>query len=1840
MAHIPKASKTLSAPNPISTVYKKLAFFTDDTLCFTDFASLNDMEIVDITNSFIFSGNQTFLGSIAGNTPPTELSNIHQADVSQLLSDVYSGSTSGQVVDSEFDPAVSGYVFQAVGGDSVTGGNKYGFLHSLKLEAESRYNRDLQLETNQQTIETFINGSAWAWDSPPTWVDFVDTEAPYFLSASQDIVDAFIKVDNQLQVQKTFLTSLWNEIQGSDVAATEPAPDGITSGVAFENNLFSMGQPSGSENTYYLSSTGNALVARPDGTANTESVTSVNSRASILELDKELRRNEVWNNKINKFLTGDNLNAESTSGGAFSFTQDTTHWTALTNLPSDGTYMRPWNELAQAPTGLVPTNLRQALKNMDVNMRMIKHRADINYRSTGSNLGLMADNPDRRNLQDLRQDVNLMAVELGSAADSTDSLSFNYAEPTMNYPSTSTRTVMNDILQLDDNVGNLQTMVAGAISNGVDNYSTDVPGTSTVKDNINWIHDEGWSNANSLSNRLGKVVDASSNIVITENVDIDNTKFMRYPKGQDFAGTEPYGSTTDWGQYVVNKNYVDGVTNGLIYRPNVDCVAAANITLSGASQTIDGVSATAGKRVLCIGQSTAADNGVYVVAAGAWSRASDFASGTALRTWTYWVAGGTIYGNRHMNVGGDNTTYTIGSSDIDGWVSIWKTFGLQGGVGTSPDTDRIDVNTGKSLYTDGTDGSTLNVAIAGSSGSQTGNPHDQAWSAGVRSNSGNPIAYLDGTGSGAGLTLKYGSDFALSGSGDLKLADAQASMTTWSYEISKYAESANDGENSGGGDTATFWDATKWANLREIAGNADQQVAQLATDGKPEFASLGIGVAADTVEPGGNGYKLKIHDAENACRLMLNATGNYDASLLFWTGETNGIKGGVGYDHSAGTTKLFAGTGTSTDALLAINSDAEIGIGRVPQSGVAMTIYDENPSIWLINDTANEDESGSIIMTETTDAWAASDSYGFRILHDGDYVDSVGGENGAFKIQTTNNGTVKTPVTIDRTTGFVGLGAAFADVGTGPIIPDNPLHVFSGAEGVLKLESNDANVRIVFEDREGGVDYNAYVGAQKNGVYLGKDSTWGSSDNIHVKDGKLLVGGNANTVTTTNPTSNPAVPLEIRNGTDVDLTVGSGYLQIGDNTSNHLKLDVNEIQCVAGNPDQTTAGVGQDLYINALGGVVNINNTTNPYLNLGSNGGNATHSIDISSQAPHIHLGDSNNDNAGGTPVITFGQESQDPTFATTGYYMKLGPWKYDGAPNRHMYYSLDAQSLYNTGASSNGHLTQHKFEIGEVEVMRIHRACHDDSDVARNGGGVSINAKNLDDHVDGIPLRVHGHTNQHCIVGQSAYATDTEDDSFYSILDLRRYRGSASAKVAVVDDDGLGMISFAGYTGNGTWGDNTVRGAAIYAQAEGTVDTALENHLPTKLIFETRYSQTRKLAMQMHSDGQIQVGDTSSTPQAQFHIKANGNSKQLRLERTGTGPWKADIGVRDLGTNDEVLAFYANEGYSGATADGVFLNGATHYMKKDGSFYSKGNIVVGGSSAITLSTSGLINTNNIDVAGHVHLKTGADLKMSTTAIPGTASPIVENTDDTAVSINSLGGQLKLGHRTCSAVKLMVDLLDRSGTTLIDESARSFNGSLTGNAGSATKLATARAIGGVDFDGSAAINLAGVNVAGGYAKYLETYESSSSSWLKIVSTVGSSTTQLCYNDANVLMQPSTGAIKATNLYATNDVICSYSDERLKDVSGNIESPLDKISKLNGFYYTPNKEALRLGVEDKQEVGVSAQEVAAIMPEAVAKSPIKSPSEEYLSVKYDRLVPLLIESIKELKAEIAELKRSK
>ena len=109
---------------------------------------------------------------------------------------------------------------------------------------------------------------------------------------------------------------------------------------------------------------------------------------------------------------------------------------------------------------------------------------------------------------------------------------------------------------------------------------------------------------------------------------------------------------------------------------------------------------------------------------------------------------------------------------------------------------------------------------------------------------------------------------------------------------------------------------------------------------------------------------------------------------------------------------------------------------------------------------------------------------------------------------------------------------------------------------------------------------------------------------------------------------------------------------------------------------------------------------------------------------------------------------------------------------------------------------------------------------------------------------------------------------------------------------------------------------------------------------------------------------------------------------------------------------------------------------------------------------------------------------------------------------------------------------------------------------------------------------------------------------------------------------------STAITATGDITAFFSDDRLKDRYSNIPNAVEKVKSLNGFYYEPNITAQDLGYQKEMHVGVSAQEVNAIMPEIVVPAPIDN---KYMTVKYDKLIPLLIEAIKEQQTQIDELK---
>jgi len=203
---------------------------------------------------------------------------------------------------------------------------------------------------------------------------------------------------------------------------------------------------------------------------------------------------------------------------------------------------------------------------------------------------------------------------------------------------------------------------------------------------------------------------------------------------------------------------------------------------------------------------------------------------------------------------------------------------------------------------------------------------------------------------------------------------------------------------------------------------------------------------------------------------------------------------------------------------------------------------------------------------------------------------------------------------------------------------------------------------------------------------------------------------------------------------------------------------------------------------------------------------------------------------------------------------------------------------------------------------------------------------------------------------------------------------------------------------------------------------------------------------------------------------------------------------------------------------------------------------------------------------------------------------------------------------------------------------------LSGNASTATTLATARTINGVSFNGSANIQ---VN------PYISNGDTGDTNCPILFTTNSDAGYKPIYEDSALYLDNTNNILVCTriliddyvgiglttgiteklhvngNILATGDVT-AYSDKRVKTDISKIKDPLNKVCSINGYTYKRTDTD-----DDKTHTGLLAQEVMEVLPEVVHGS-----EDTTYSVAYGNMVGLLIEAIKELKLEIDELKKSK
>lgn len=295
-------------------------------------------------------------------------------------------------------------------------------------------------------------------------------------------------------------------------------------------------------------------------------------------------------------------------------------------------------------------------------------------------------------------------------------------------------------------------------------------------------------------------------------------------------------------------------------------------------------------------------------------------------------------------------------------------------------------------------------------------------------------------------------------------------------------------------------------------------------------------------------------------------------------------------------------------------------------------------------------------------------------------------------------------------------------------------------------------------------------------------------------------------------------------------------------------------------------------------------------------------------------------------------------------------------------------------------------------------------------------------------------------------------------------------------------------------------------------------------------------------------------------------------------------------------------------TAGNVTAKGSNTYVQ----FNNSGNL--SGSSSFTFDGTNVAITGNVTATANInannanitnHLDVGGDTLMIGNLVAG--------------NIRSAGGLSVTGNMSAKGTNTQVQF--NSFGDLAGSSAFTFDGANVAVGGRITGTG----------------NVTGGNlVTGGSLSVTGNATITGNATVTGNITISSSANIVANLRVNSALGVGTAATANTGeIVATGNIIAFFSDDRLKTRLGNIENALDKVSTLTTFYFEPNETAVSLGYTVGRDVGISAQELQAVLPEAIGAAPI---SNNYLAVKHDRISPLLIAAIKELRDEVNEIKK--
>ena len=384
------------------------------------------------------------------------------------------------------------------------------------------------------------------------------------------------------------------------------------------------------------------------------------------------------------------------------------------------------------------------------------------------------------------------------------------------------------------------------------------------------------------------------------------------------------------------------------------------------------------------------------------------------------------------------------------------------------------------------------------------------------------------------------------------------------------------------------------------------------------------------------------------------------------------------------------------------------------------------------------------------------------------------------------------------------------------------------------------------------------------------------------------------------------------------------------------------------------------------------------------------------------------------------------------------------------------------------------------------------------------------------------------------------------------------------------------------------------------------------------------EMAIHINNNEQVAIGKNHTIPHAVLDVSGSLIVSGT-LETTGdfagvSGSFKA-LKVTDLGDNDVVFV------------------GPNGELEGDGNLRWNGlGLAVTGE--ISSTTSGSFADLSVSDDASIASLTVTDLTSGSVVFVGGGGELLTNYNDLTWNGTTLGVTGSVSATVTGSFGRVIGSIGStngvvSGSSQVDYSALS---GINNNIVSAST--DTNQVDMIINDGSISANLKG-NVISGSAQItaLGFVSSSIGDTLQQVTTAGASTdVATTFSNTTDSTSKTTGALIVgggvginNTLNVGGDVIAfASSDKRLKDNIKPIEGALDKVSKISGNTFDWNEE--KQNTYKGKDYGVIAQEIKDVMPELV-----DTRDNGYLAVKYDKIVPLLIESIKELKKEIEELK---